>query len=190
MKSKLILNIGLLVVIAGLSYYLYKIIQEPIIFEKEKKVRYDATVQRLKDIRAAELAYKDKYGKFTKDFNALVNSMKNDSFPEVKIIGNPDDTTQVVSYDTTMVLLSSRAAFAEGFVIDSLPFIPYTHGDRFTLDAGEIEKNKVKIQVFEAMAEEPKFLKDLKEEYDKYINDKGYLTVGSMSEGTLSGNWE
>jgi hypothetical protein len=190
MKPKLIFNLALIAVIAGLGYYLYKIIQDPIIFEREKKVRYAATVERLKDIRAAELAYKDKYGKFTKDFNALVNAMKNDSFPEVKIIGNPDDTSQVVSYDTTMILLRTRAEFTQGLMLDSLPFIPYSHGAKFTLDAGEVEKNKIKIQVFEASAHEPLFLKDLIEEYDKYINDKGYLTVGSMSEGTLSGNWE
>lgn len=190
MNVKLIFNIVLALIIVGLVYYLYKIIQEPIIFEREKKVRYAETVSRLKNIRTAQLAYKDLHGKFAKDFNTLINSLKTDKFPEVKIIGNPDDTTQAISYDTTYIPLKERA-FKDGeFILDSIQFIPYSGGEKFFLDAGEITKNNVKIQVFEASAPESVFLKQLKEEYDKYINDKNILSVGSMSEGTLSGNWE
>jgi hypothetical protein len=190
MNVKLIFNIVLALLIAGLIFYLYKIIQEPIIFEREKKVRYKQTVSRLKDIRTAQLAYKDLHGKFSKDFNTLITSLKNDTYPEVKIIGNPDDTTRAVVYDTTFVPLKERAFKDAPFNLDSMQFIPYSGGVKFTMDAGEVEKNKIKIQVFEAYAEEKVFLKELKEEYDKYINDKAILSVGSMSEGTLSGNWE
>jgi hypothetical protein len=190
MNSKLIFNIALAVVIAGLFYYLYKIIQEPIIFEREKKIRKTAVVNRLKDIRSAQVAYKDKYGKFSKDFNTLIEALKNETYPEVKIIGNPDDTTQVVSYDTTLIPLYARASFDKSYALDSLQFIPYSGGVRFDMDAGEITKNNIKIQVFEASAKEPVYLKDLVEDYDKYIDDKAVLSVGSMTEGTLSGNWE
>lgn len=190
MNVKLVLNIVLSLFIVGLFYYLYVIIQEPIIFEREKKVRYEATVERLKEIRKAQLAFKDLHGKFAKDFGTLISSLNNDQLPEIKIIGNPDDTTQLVVYDTTFISLKNHA-FKDGvFIIDSLPYIPYSHGEKFQMDAGEIEKNRIKIQVFEASAPEPVFLKDLKDEYDKYIDDKGILYVGSMSESSLSGNWE
>lgn len=190
MNVKLIFNIVLALLIAGLVYYLYKIIQEPIIFEREKKVRYRETVSRLKDIRTAQLAYKDMHGKFAKDFNTLITSLNNDQYPEVKIIGNPDDTTQVITYDTLFIPLKEKAFKDAPFSLDSMQFIPYSGGVKFTMDAGEITKNNVKIQVFEAFAEEKVFLKELKEEYDKYINDKAILSVGSMSDATLSGNWE
>jgi hypothetical protein len=190
MKVKTIANIVLALVIIGLGYYLYKIIQEPIIFEREKKVRYKATVERLKDIRTAQVAYRERNGKYAKELNELIRALKTDSFPEVKIIGNPDDTSQVVQYDTTYIPLLERA-WKEGYpALDSLAFIPYSGGDRFTMDAGEIEKNRIKVQVFEAIAPERSYLKQLIEDYDKYINDKGYLSVGSMTEASISGNWE
>jgi hypothetical protein len=190
MNVKLIFNIVLALLIVGLVYYLYKIIQEPIVFEAQKKIRYNETVVRLKNIRTAQLAYKELHGKFAKDFNILVNSLKNDTYPEVKIVGNPDDTTQVITYDTTLVPLKERAFKDAPFNLDSIAFIPYSGGVKFNLDAGEVVKNNIKVQVFEASAEEKVFLKELKEEFDKYIDDKAILSVGSMSEGTLSGNWE
>jgi hypothetical protein len=185
MNSKIAFNVLIVLIIAGLIYYLYKIIQEPIIFEREKKVRTTAVINRLKDIRAAQIAYKDKYGKFSKDFNTLIAALKNDSFPEVKIIGNPDDTTQVVSYDTTYIPLYARASFEKNYPLDSLAIIPYSGGARFDMDAGEITKNNIRIQVFEASAKEPVYLKDLVEQFDKYIDDNAVLSVGSMTEGTI-----
>lgn len=190
MRLKIIFNGLLWAIIAGLIYYLYTIIQEPIIFEREKKIRRTAVIERLKDIRSAQIAYKDKYGKFAGNFDSLITALKNDSFPQVKIIGNPDDTTQVVSYDTTFIPLYQHASFRENYPLDSLRYIPFSGGEQFKLEAGEIVKNNIKLQVFEASAAEPIYLKDLVQEYDKYIDDKAVLSVGSMTEGNLSGNWE
>ena len=70
---KTVLQILLFIVAVVLSFFIYKSIQRPIQFEKAKKARYDVTVQRLKDIRKAELAYKDVYRKFTGSWDTLIN---------------------------------------------------------------------------------------------------------------------
>ena len=50
---KTVLQILLSIVAIVLAFFIYKSIQRPIEFEKAKKVRYDATIERLKDIRKA-----------------------------------------------------------------------------------------------------------------------------------------
>jgi hypothetical protein len=73
------LQIVLIIVALGLAYLIYKSIQDPIDFEKAREQRYAATIQRLKDIRKAQLAYKDVYGKFTGSWDTLIDFVKNDS---------------------------------------------------------------------------------------------------------------
>lgn len=188
MKSpKLFLNIFLTFVALGLAYYLYYIIQQPIIFERHKKVREEKLIQRLKDAREAQMAYKDLTGKFAHKWEDLIDSVKYAQYPQIKIIGNPDDTTQAVIYDTTMIPLKSMV-FPESYNVDSLKYIPFTHGKELMgINAGEIKVNKVDVQVFEISAPESKLLNGLNKDY---IDPDFVYRVGSMSQATYSGNWE
>ena len=54
---KTVIQIVLVAVAIILAYLLYTSVERPLDFEKEKKERYDATIERLKDIRKAEIAY-------------------------------------------------------------------------------------------------------------------------------------
>ncbi len=74
---KTVLQILLSIVAIVLAVLIYNSIQHPIEFEKAKKVRYDATIERLKDIRKAEIAYKSVYGKFTGSWDTLINFLEN-----------------------------------------------------------------------------------------------------------------
>ncbi len=194
MNPKLIANIVLSVVIVILGFWLFKIIQEPIIFQREKKVREDATVQRLKDIRTAQMAYRDAKGKFAKNFDDLVRTIKYDSIPVILAIGEaPDSLTEaeaalrgIITRDTTFERILTRT-FSEKYPVDSLPYIPFTNKVKFNIDAGEITKNNVKIQVFEVGAAESMILEGLNE---KFIDYNRNIKVGSMTEGTYTGNWE
>lgn len=186
-SSKLIVNLLLTVVVLGMAYYLYHIIQEPIIFERNKKKREEVLIQRLKDIREAQLAYKDLTGKFAMKWDDLIDSVKYAQFPQIKIIGNPDDTTQAVIYDTTFIPLKSRV-FADDYVVDSLKYIPFTGGkELMTINAGQIKVNKVDVQVFEINCPEHKLLNGLNKDY---IDPDFIYRVGSMNQATYSGNWE
>lgn len=195
---KIIINVVLTIVIIGMGWFLYTEIQEPIIFEKAKKVRYEATVVRLKQVREAQKAYKDLKGEYADNFDSLLTSIKTDSFPVIKVIGDPDlaaeDSTYIVKRDTNMISMYEKY---EGMVkkeypeftvqLDSLPYIPYGKGAKFNIDAGEIESNKVTIQVFEISAPDKILLEGLNE---KYIDKDHSIQVGSMFEGTITGNWE
>lgn len=188
MKSpKLFINIFLTVVAVGMAYYLYYIIQQPIIFEKNKTIREAKLIERLKDAREAQMAYKDLTGNFAVKWEDLIDSIKYAQFPQIKIIGNPDDTTQAVIYDTTYVSLKSRV-FADNYVVDSLKYIPFTNRrELMGINAGEIKVNKVTVQVFEISAPEHKLLNGLNKDY---IDPDFVYRVGSMSQATYSGNWE
>ena len=127
-------------VIVVLAFFLWKGIDEPISFEKQKDKRYKAAIQKLKDIRTAQLAYLSVNGKYTGDFDTLINFVKRDSIPMVKAVGSvPDTLTEkealklgIISRDTAYVS-TLDSLFSKNYVIDSLPIVPYTDGAKFIL---------------------------------------------------------
>jgi hypothetical protein len=68
---KLIIQLVLWIVIGFLGYLLFMSIYEPIQFEKVKKDRYQQVINKMKDIRDAQLAFKDVEGVYTSDFDSL-----------------------------------------------------------------------------------------------------------------------
>ncbi len=103
LKSKrpiYLLNIVLTAGALVLAYYLITGIQAPIEFDKEKQYRYSFVIENLKDIRKAELAYKDEHGVFTGDFDELINFVKYDSMKVVRKLGTlPDTLTESMARD-------------------------------------------------------------------------------------------
>jgi hypothetical protein len=170
------INIALTVIIIVLSYLIFRSINKPIQFNKEKEYRYSQVIQRLKDIRTAQLAYKSVNGAYTGNFDSLIAFVKSGQFPLIKQIGNVEDSTAVIVRDTILVSVRD-SIFPPNFPIDSLPFVPFGEGAKFKMQAGEIEKGKVKVKVFEAEDTAP---------FDK----TEVLKVGSMTEPSNAGNWE
>ncbi|MDP2114571.1 MAG: hypothetical protein Q8K69_10995, partial [Bacteroidota bacterium] len=78
---KTVIQIVLVAVAIILAYLLYTSVERPLDFEKAKKERYNATIERLKDIRKAEIAYKDIHGKFTGSWDTLINFVKTGELP-------------------------------------------------------------------------------------------------------------
>jgi hypothetical protein len=178
MKTLNILKIALFLVIVVLAYFLIDTIAEPIRFEKEKSIRYAQVIERLKMIRTAEIAHRDVKGEFTGDWDALLDFVKNGEMQVVKVIGNPDDSLDVlagIKYDTLMVSIAD--SFFMNYPIDSLPIIPFTNGAKFDLQAGKITKGNIQVNVFQAEDTAP-------------FDPRKVLRVGSMVDANLSGNWE
>jgi len=75
------------------------------------------------------------------------------------------------------------------FKIEDIAIIPFSEGEEFQMAAGEIEKGKVIVNVFEAIAKKEIYLKGLSKELisRESVSD---LKVGSMSEPSTDGNWE
>lgn len=77
------------------------------------------------------------------------------------------------------------------YPVDSLPYIPFTGGKRFEMDAGKIERGFTKLPVFEAKANPVDYLRDIDRWRVYYTRDiEDGLRVGSMFEASIDGNWE
>jgi hypothetical protein len=206
-----VIQIILAVAILILGYLMVESIMKPIRFNRVKDKRWNATIERLKDIRTAQLAYKAEYGEFTGSFDTLINFVKNDSFKVVKAIGSlTEDQIEaglterealrqgIITRDTIKISVLD-SLFYKGYAIDSMRYVPYTPSDTFTMGAGEIETGaKVNVEVFEAKVKNDVLLHGLDEQLVTNFNDErikitGYpgLKVGSLEEATNNaGNWE
>jgi len=183
---KFVLNTVLSFAVLYLSYNLFSIINDPIKFEKKKKVREDAVIERLIDIREAQLAYRDLKGGFADSWSKLIHTIKTDSIAEIKIIGNPDDTTQITTYDTSYSMLLTRV-FTKDYPINQINLIPFSKNEKFILETGQITANRVKIPVLKVSAPDKFWLIGLD---PKYIDPSHALTIGSLTEARYTGNWE
>ncbi|MFP4555804.1 MAG: hypothetical protein ACLFNU_02940 [Bacteroidales bacterium] len=199
---KTVFQILLLVAVVVLAYFIYESVMTPIRFNNEKDKRYEKTINRLKDIRTAQLAYRSEYEQFTGSFDTLINFVKHDSFRVVRQIGSMDDSAAVAQgqvYRDTVTISVLDSIFPEEYPVDSLQYVPYTSGEKFELGAGELETGSgLKVKVFEAKAHNDVILKgldrqliinlnDLRRKLDRYPG----LQVGSLTEATNhAGNWE
>ncbi|MDD3152213.1 MAG: hypothetical protein PHE45_04875, partial [Bacteroidales bacterium] len=91
--KKVILQIALFLVIIVLAVLIVRSIMEPVKFQQEKDFRYENTIQRLKDIRAAEGAYRTVNKRYTASFDTLIDFVKTGQLAVVKMIPDPEDTT-------------------------------------------------------------------------------------------------
>ena len=211
---KTAIQVALAVAIIVLVYLLWESIQKPIRFNKEKDRIEQATIQRLKDIRTAQLAFRSEHGEFTGDFDSLITFLKTDSFSVVQAIGSvPDSMIEelgrkkaeqqalkegLISRDTIRLSVMD-SLYSANYPIDSLRFAPYTRGYQFELGAGKLQTgSKVSIRVFEAKVPYDVLLSGLdkqliinyKETREKITGYPG-LRVGSLEEATNNaGNWE
>ncbi|MDD2197753.1 MAG: hypothetical protein PHE03_12620 [Bacteroidales bacterium] len=199
---KTVYQIVLLIAIAVLSYFIYESIMNPIRFNHEKDKRYSKTIDRLKDIRTAQLAFRSENDKFTGSFDTLINFVKHDSFKVVRQIGSMDDSVAVAKglvYRDTVKIRVLDSIFTKNYPVDSLRLVPYTGGNEFEMGAGILKTGSgLTIKVFEAKVHNDILLKGLDRQLVVNINDLRRklerfpgLQVGSLTEATNnSGNWE
>ncbi|MFH1321121.1 MAG: hypothetical protein ABII90_10765 [Bacteroidota bacterium] len=200
---KPILKIVLWLIIIVLLYFVYDSIASKIKFEKETMHRRDFVIERLKDIRTAQIAFKMVNDFYADNFDSLLYFVKNDSFPLIMAVGTVPDTLSeeeavqmgIVTRDTSYINVKDSIFSSNylqdhlaSFHIDSLPRIPFGRGEKFRIRAGEVEKGKVRVKVFEVFASYGVIYQglDMKNE-DIDLNDG--LKVGSMEEPSTSGNW-
>lgn len=207
-----VIQIVLFIIAVVLTFAIYRSIQRPIEFEKAKKVRYEATIQRLKDIRKAELAYKDVYGKFTGSWDTLINFVKYDSVRNVKAIGELTDSmieagiSEKKAIKLGLIIRDTvkenvlKAVFGKTYPIDSIKYVPVPgEPTEFHLGATIITTGSgIKVPVFEAKAHNNVILRGLDRQLVINLNDQRRtngkypgLKVGSLVEANNNaGNWE
>lgn len=195
-----IIKILLLVVIVVLGYFVVESIMKPVRFNKQVKVRDNAIVQNLKDIRMAQMEFKTLHGRYTASFDTLIEFVKGEQIPVVRIVPVAGDTTGLLKIRDTIgyiPVIDSLFGRRANYSIKSLKYIPFSDNIMFELDASVIDKGGVDVNVFEASALYSIYLDGLedqavrnliasKEQIDKFPG----LKVGSMVDASTDGNWE
>ena len=95
--TKIVVEVILLAAIGGLVYWLYSSIMQPVNFNNEKASRQEVAVQRLKDIRTLQVAYKSVNGKFNSSIDSLKQFYENGEMEIVMQIGSLDDSLAVAN---------------------------------------------------------------------------------------------
>lgn len=200
-----------------LAWLCYNSITTPIKFSEEKERREKAIIQRLSDIRKAEVEYRNLKGDYTDSFDTLMNFIKNEKSAIILKEGELTDKQLeegmtekeavklgLIKRDTTYVSMQV-ALFGENYNVDSLCYIPYseTYPDgiqMFDLEKGEVTTGSagIKVKVMEARAPYVKYLSDLNRQeltnlvvtQEKMERFPG-LKFGDVNESNNNaGNWE
>ncbi len=191
---KIGIQLALLIIAGTLAFFIYDGIQTKIEFRDMAQSRREVVQERLLNVVTAQKEFKSERGRYAANFDELLNFLNNDSLTFIKAIGNvPDTLTEAEAVEMGIVirdtsLIPAKTIFAEGFAIDSLPYIPFSDGNRFKLKADVIEKNKVNVNVFEASAKLEDVYRGL-ETKNENVDLNDVLKVGSITEPITSGNW-
>lgn len=188
---KKIVSVLLLFVIAGLVYVNIKSIMEPVNFNKEKDRRESVGIQRMKDIRTIQEAFKSVYGRFSPTADSLKMFYKNGQMEVIMQIGSNDDSAAVANTERIKKLHRNKISAQElyalyqngeklvfsitskinvkdtlfknrtDFSIDSLNIIPFSQGDTVIMSSIIKEVSGVKVPLFEAKMPYRSLLKGL-----------------------------
>ena len=187
---KKLIQIILAVVIVGLVYIIYDQISTPIRFEQELKDKKALVIDRIKDIRTAERAFRTKYQRFTGSFDTLVSFVLNDSLVLERKIVDEDDSVAMA-----MMKKSGRKN------VEQFRFIPGTDDKaQFILEAGFTTASGVTVPIVECRAPYKLFLdtvafrQDIINLIDDEVNNFNRypgVKFGSMdAANNEAGNWE
>lgn len=180
MIRKIFTVVILPLIILCLAYLIYSGIQKPIKFKKEMEFRKEAGVQKLKDIRTLQVAFKNQNNRFAGTIDSLIDFYKNGKMKIVKMIGSENDSVamahteavkkqykgkitpqqlfdlynagdkQLVFSIPTEMAVKDTLLKREGFNIDELGIIPYSNGDKIEMKAIIKQVSGVNVPLFEA----------------------------------------
>jgi len=187
---------------------IYSSINGPIKFNKVKNERYTQVINRLKDIRNAQIAHKDVTGFYANNFDSLVSFVDNgiftliekrdSSFLEYNRLYRIDMLKEVEIIDTLGFVSVKDSLFGQNESYKMMAKVPIEVTDsEFSIKADIIDKNGYQVPVFEVKVAKDIVLfdqnKDLLDQENKVISVDGVngreIILGSMSEVSTSGNW-
>ena len=187
---------------------IYSSINGPIKFNKVKNERYTQVINRLKDIRNAQIAHKDVTGFYANNFDSLVSFVDNgiftliekrdSSYLEYNRLYRIDMLKEVEIVDTLGFVSVKDSLFGQNESYKMMAKVPIQGTDsEFSIKADIIDKNGYQVPVFEVKVTKDIVLfdqnKDLLDQENKVISVDGVngreIILGSMSEVSTSGNW-
>lgn len=205
---KTVLQIVLWIVCIALGYLIYRSVTGPIEFAKVKQERYAEVIDKLKDIRNAQEAYKTVNNEYAKNFESLVTfvdtgeyvitTQRDSSYMEFDPVYQIDMLQEVKIIDTLGYVSVKDSLFGNSDRYKDMMKVPYAqNNETFTLKADFIEQSGYRAPVFEAKVDKEVVLHD--QPADLVSREKAQVSVeevngaeikvGSLSKVSTSGNW-
>lgn len=206
---KIAAQIFLWILIVFFSYKIYDSINGPINFNQVKNERYAKVIDRLKDIRMAQIAHKDVKGVYSNNFDSLVafvdtgiftlTQKRDSSYLEYDKVYRIDMLREVVVVDTLGFVPVKDSLFKTSESYKQMAFIPIegVNDSMFSIKADIIEKNGFRVPVFEVKVAKDLILFDQNNDLIKQENETvsvdgvngPALILGSLTEVSTNGNW-
>ncbi|MFV0345061.1 MAG: hypothetical protein ACK5IQ_02250 [Bacteroidales bacterium] len=208
-----LLVIVFLGIAAFFGFLVYKTIQDPIDYLKAYGERRQATIERLEDIKKAQVAFKDANGKYTASFDTLIDFVEHDSLTRVMSVGELTDemidkgiTLEQAVKNGDIIRKEFKVSvkdenFGKGFDASQLRYVPFTDKKVFLMRSDSLMSAAAQmIPVFEARVHNSVMLSGLEAQYGQLIintNEEARvnglypgLFVGSVEEiNNNAGNW-
>lgn len=207
-EMKTVLQIVLWIVCIVFGYMIYQSVNAPIEFKKVKQERFAKVIERLKDIRNSQEAYKTVNGKYANDFPSLINfvdtgkftlTQRRDSsfmrYDRTYKIDMQHDTVVVDTLGTVSVKDSLFKGDDRFKTMMNVPGAP--NGEKFEMKTAIVDKSGYKASVFEAKVKKDVILydqpDDLKQKEDNQLSveevNGSEIKVGSLTDVSTNGNW-
>lgn len=206
---KIAIQAVLWILIVFFSYKIYDSINGPINFNKTKNVRYAQVIDRLKDIRKAQIAHKDVKGIFANNFDSLIAFVdtgiftlvqkRDSSYLEYDKVYRIDMLREVIVIDTLGKVPVKDSLFGTSIEYKKMAFVPIrgVEDSTFKIKAEIIKKNDYKVPVFEVKVSKNIILfdqnKDLLKQENETISVDGVngpaIILGSLTDVSTNGNW-
>ena len=193
---------------AILVFAIYNSINAPIEFNMVKNERYLKVIDRLKDIRNAQVAFKSVNGIYSNDFDELVKFVdsaqftivqkRDSSYMQYDRVYRIDMLREVIVVDTLGYVSVKDSLFSNTDSYKSMASIPIDGIDeKFKLKADIIDKNGYNVPVFEVRVSKDLILfdqnKDLITQEKQTVSVDGVngpdIVLGSLSDVSTNGNW-
>jgi hypothetical protein len=208
MNKKRALEFFLWVLSIFFATQIYSSINGPIKFNRVKNERYAKVIDRLKDIKTAQIAHKDVRGFYANNFDSLVSFIdtgiftliekRDSSYLEYDRTYRIDMLKEVTVVDTLGFVPVRDSLFGNNDSYKMMANVPINGTDaKFSIQADIIDKNGYQVPVFEVKVKKDVILfdqnKDLLDQENKVISVDGVngaeIILGSMTEVSTNGNW-
>lgn len=205
---KTILQIVLWIVCCGLAYMIYQSVNGPIEFKQVRKERFQSVIDKLKDIRDSQEAYKSVNGTYAGNFESLVKfvdtgsytitQQRDSSFMRYDKVYQIELQVDTVVIDTLGFVKVKDSLFKNSDSYKTMMEVPYAqNAEKFELKADIIEKSGYKAPVFEAKVKKDVILYDQPKDLLAQENARNsveevngdHLKVGSLVDVSTNGNW-
>lgn len=207
-KNRKIITYVLYFLSIVLVFQIYNSVDAPIEFNKVKNERYQKVIERLKDIRNAQVAFKSVNGIYSDNFDSLVNFIetgqftiiekRDSSYMQYDRVYRIDMLREVVVVDTLGFVSVKDSLFKNDNRYKDLALVPIDGIDeKFTIKADIIDENGYNVPVFEVKVSKDVILfdqnKDLLMQEKQTVSVDGVngpaLVLGSLENVSTNGNW-